>query len=337
MEDKKILLSHGSGGMMMHSLIKDIFLRHFKGNELAKMGDSAILAGICGQFSLSFTTDSYTVNPLFFPGGDIGKLSVCGTVNDISVSGARPLFISCAVIAEEGFDKDMLEKIVVSMSKTARLAGIEIVTGDFKVVEKGKMDGLFINTSAIGISPVGRVMDRAGIRPGDRIIINGFTGDHELSVLLARNEFKFSAGIKSDCAPLNELVKEIMDSGLPVRFMRDPTRGGVATTLNEISDGSPFGIRIREADVPVREETRAVCELLGFDPLYLANEGKVIVICPGESSERLLCLMRKHKYGKDSALIGEVVESPRGRVILDTAGGSRILDMLSGSQLPRIC
>jgi len=337
--DKKILLSYGSGGRLMHSLIKDVFLKHFRGDVLKNLEDSAVLEKISEKYNVSFTTDSYTVNPLFFPGGDIGKLSVCGTVNDISVTGAKPLFLSCGVIAEEGLETETLEKIIKSMSKTARKAGVEIATGDFKVVEKGKMDRLFINTAAIGISDKNVRLGKKRIKRGDRVIINGYIGDHELAVLLARNEFSIESGIKSDCAPLNGLIGNIMHKYAgDIKFMRDPTRGGVATTLNEITEGMSFGILLYEKEIPVREETNALCEMLGFDPLYLANEGKVIIICDGKAADGILALMKKHRYGKNAKIIGEVTGEPEGRVVLNTvAGSSRIVDMLSGSQLPRIC
>jgi len=323
----------------MHSLIRDIFLRHFKGEILNKLDDSAILAKISEKYTVSFTTDSYTVNPLFFPGGDIGKLAVCGTVNDISVTGAEPLFLSCSVIVEEGFETAALEKVAESMSKTAKQAGVEVVTGDFKVVEKGKMDRLFINTAALGVSEKGVETGINLIKPGDMVIINGYMGDHELAVLLARGDFSIKSDIKSDCAPLNGLIQNILrKSPGGIRFMRDPTRGGVATTLNEIAGNASFGICLYEKEIPVREESAALCEMLGFDPLYLANEGKVIIISSKEAAGGILSEMKKHRYGKNSRIIGEVVGQPSGRVILNTAAGSRrIVDMLSGSQLPRIC
>lgn len=336
--DKKILLSYGSGGRLMRSLIKDVFLKYFKGDILKNLDDSAILENISEKYNISFTTDSYIVNPLVFLGGDIGKLSVCGTVNDISVTGASPLFMSCSIIVEEGFETSVLQKVTSSISKTAAQAGVEIVTGDFKVVEKGKADSLFINTSAIGISDKNIRLGKKRINIGDRVIINGYIGDHELAVLLARKEFNIQADIASDCAALNGLIGDILQKTGSIKFMRDPTRGGVATTLNEIVENSSFGIRLYEKEIPVSQQTKALCEMLGFDPLYLANEGKVIVICENKSAEDILSVMKKHRYGKHSKIIGEVVKDPPGKVILNTVGGSyRVVEMLSGSQLPRIC
>lgn len=337
--DKKILLSYGSGGRLMNSLIKDVFLKHFKSNTLKRLDDSAVLNNISEKYDLSFTTDSYTVNPLFFPGGNIGKLSICGTVNDISVMGAEPLFISCGIIVEEGFEIEELNRIIESMSKTSTQAGVEIVTGDFKVVEKGKIDKLFINTSGIGISKKNICFERNKLECGDKIIINGSIGEHELSVLLARKEFDVESNIKSDCAPLNALVQVVTEKHInDIKFMRDPTRGGVATTLNEISDNMSYGILLYEKEIPVKKQVMALCEILGFDPLYLANEGKVLIICKEKASRSILSLMKKEKYGKDSKIIGEVTEEPKGKVAIKTiSGGSRMLPMLSGGQLPRIC
>lgn len=322
----------------MHALINNIFLRHFKGGALKQLDDSAVLDGIAGDCNICFTTDSYTVSPLFFKGGDIGKLSVCGTINDISVTGATPLFLSCAVISEEGLDMAVLERIAASIAETAVMAGVEVATGDFKVVERGKADKVFINTSAIGIMGKHIKRGRERIKTGDRVIINGYLGDHELAVLLARKSFDIESDIRSDCAPLNSLIEEVLDKSGDIRFMRDPTRGGVATTLNEIVEQQDFGISLYEKDIPVREKTKALCEMLGFDPLYLANEGKVLVVCSKQSAEKIVSKMKGHKYGRNARIIGEIVGEPAGKVILNTAAGSRrIVDMLSGSQLPRIC
>lgn len=337
-KNERILLSHGSGGSMMQSLIKNIFIKNFRSKKLEKMEDSAVLDNLPDKNNLCFTTDSYTVDPLFFPGGDIGKLAVCGTVNDISVMGAAPLFLSCGIIVEEGLETETLERITRSMADTAKKAGVEIVTGDFKVVEKGKADKIFINTSGLGIRKKTAATGRNLIKTGDRIIINGCIGEHELAVLSARNNFGISSGIKSDCAPLNGIISKILEVSNTVRFMRDPTRGGIAAVLNEAAGGTDKGILIYENEIPVAEKTVSLCEMLGFDPLYLANEGKVIVICGEKDSGRILSAMKKHPLGRKSAVIGEVVKEPAGRVIMKTSANShRIVNNLSGSQLPRIC
>jgi len=338
MKSEKILLSHGSGGRSMHSLIKNIFVKHFDSATLKELEDSAVLDISYAGSELCFTTDSYTVDPLFFPGGDIGKLAVCGTVNDISVMGAIPLFLSCGIIVEEGLETGLLERIAESMAGTARKAGVEIVTGDFKVVEKGKADRIFINTSGIGIRRRKTKTGRRLIKPGDKVIINGTIGEHELAVLSARNSFGITTGIRSDCAPLNGLIREILKASDRVRFMRDPTRGGIAATLNEIVEDSDRGILLYENEIPVTAKVSSLCEMLGFDPLYLANEGKVIVVCGSKDTCKVLTAMKKHPFGRKSAIIGEVVRDPEGKVIMETLAGShRIVEMLSGSQLPRIC
>jgi hydrogenase expression/formation protein HypE len=337
-QKEKILLSHGSGGRAMHTLIRKTFLGKFNSRVLEKLEDSAVLKNPGARYDLCLTTDTYTVDPLFFPGGDIGKLSVCGTINDLSVMGATPLFITCGVISEEGLETSVLEKIAGSIAATAKKAGVEVVTGDFKVVEKGKADKIFINTSGLGIRPKKMKSGRGLIKKGDRVIINGVIGEHELAVLSARKKFGIPPGIKSDCAPLNKLISGILKVSRNVRFMRDPTRGGLATTLNEVVEGLGVGITIYEKNLPVSARVGSMCEILGFDPLYLANEGKVIVICPAEETDTVLSAMKKHPCGRRSAVIGEVVKEPAGKVVMETIIGSkRIVDMLSGAQLPRIC
>lgn len=338
MKSEKILLSYGSGGRLMHSLIKNIFLKKFHSKTLGQLEDSAVLKNPLCKCEMCFTTDSYTVDPLFFPGGDIGKLAVCGTINDISMMGAQPLFLSCGIIVEEGFETVTLERIIQSMADTAEKGNVEIVTGDFKVVEKGKADKIFINTSGLGIRSKKTKTGRELIKTGDMVIINGSIGEHELAVLSAREKFGISTGIKSDCAPLNGLIGEILKVSDSVRFMRDPTRGGIATTLNEIVEGLGKGILIYENKIPIPAKVGSLCEMLGFDPLYLANEGKVIVICGAKDSDRILAAMKRHPYGRKSAVIGEVTGEAEGKVVMETVTGShRIVDMLSGSQLPRIC
>ncbi len=345
---KRILLAHGAGGTLMHELIHGLFKKYFSNEILDELSDSAIIRGIpVDRVHLCFTTDSYTVDPVFFPGGDIGKLAVCGTVNDIAVMGARPLYLSAGFIIEEGLEYSALEKITRSMARAARDVNVKIVTGDVKVVERNSADKLFINTSGIGIRDDRINFSREDIKPGDKIIINGPVGEHGMAVLAARGEFGFQAKINSDCACLTGLIQRIVklhlaesnySSACKIKFMRDPTRGGLATTLNEIVDGMNFGILLNEKDIHIKEEVKAACELLGFDPLYIANEGKVLVIASEKGAEILLKEMRRDPLGKDSMIIGEVVKSPVGRVHMKTRiSGNRIIDMLTGEQFPRIC
>jgi len=332
----KILLSHGSGGKLMHSLIEDVFLKKFHNEILDELNDSAVLQ-IPAEKQVCFTTDSYVVDPLFFPGGDIGKLAICGTVNDLSVTGAQPLYISCGLIVEEGLEIEILEKIAESMSLVSKEAGVKIVTGDLKVVEKNSVDKLFVNTSGIGIRDKKISYDRRKIKPGDKIIINGGIGEHGMAILCEREGFDFETRIASDCAPLSSLISRVLNASPRVKFMRDPTRGGVATTLNEIVSGMDYGIVLYEKNIPLKEEVQALCEILGFDPLYIANEGKVLLVCAGDG-EDIIQSMRNHPLGKEAAVIGEVVEAPGGKVVMETeSGGHRIIEMLSGEQLPRIC
>ncbi|MDX1285932.1 MAG: hydrogenase expression/formation protein HypE [Draconibacterium sp.] len=336
--EKKILLSHGSGGKRSYDLIQDLFFRYFDNEILSKGTDSAILN--LNNENLAFTTDSFVVDPLFFPGGDIGKLAVCGTVNDLAVSGAIPRYLSVGFIIEEGLDFGILERIVKSMSETAKLANIKIVTGDTKVVNRGKCDKLFINSTGIGDleSKFKKTGYGENILPGDKIIINGFIADHGIAVMSARNELKVQADVLSDCAPLNKLIQDVLEVCENVKFMRDATRGGLATVLAEITQNKDFGIYIREDKIPVRESVRGMCEFFGFDPLYVANEGKVLMIVPGDEAENVIKAMKKNEYGKDSQIIGEVVFNHPGKVVMQTQiGGKRIIDMLVGDQLPRIC
>jgi hydrogenase expression/formation protein HypE len=320
----------------MHDLIKQIFLPRFRNPFLEPLDDSARIFNREG--SIAFTTDSYVVNPLFFPGGDIGKLAVCGTVNDLSMIGAIPSYLSLSLIVEEGFSIELLKRIVSSIHEAAEEAGVNIVTGDTKVVEHGAADQLFINTSGIGWIRTGIHLSSINAKPGDRILLSGYLGEHEMAILSAREGFKFQTDLKSDCAPLNDLVKKMLNICPSIRCMRDPTRGGLATTLNEIASVSNVGMIIEEECIPVRETVRGICELLGFDPLYLANEGKLIAICPPEEADQLLEMMRSHPMGKDSQIIGTVTGENAKKVILRTLiGGHRILDMLTGGQYPRIC
>ena len=336
MSDEKILLAHGSGGKLSHDLIKQIFLPQFSNPFLEPLDDGAKITNRQGM--IGFTTDSYVVNPIFFPGGDIGKLAVCGTVNDLSMIGATPAYLSLSLIIEEGFPVDLLERIASSIRDTAAQAGVAIVTGDTKVAEHGAVDQLFINTAGIGWIRPGVNLSGGNARPGDKILLSGPLGDHEMAVLSRREGFKFQGELESDVAPLNDLAGKMLDVCPSLRCMRDPTRGGLATTLNEIASTSSVGMVIEEERVPVRESVKGISELLGLDPLYLANEGKLIAICPSQEAERLLEVMKSHPHGRDAEIIGSVTEENRKRVILHTViGGHRILDMLTGGQYPRIC
>ncbi len=334
--EDKILLAHGAGGRLSHDLIEKIFLPPFSNPALAALDDSARLVNRTGE--IAFTTDSYVVNPLVFPGGDIGRLAVCGTVNDLSMVGAVPSYLSLGFIIEEGLPIPLLNEIIASIQKTAEEAAVKIVTGDTKVVEHGAADKLFINSSGIGWIRPGVVLSGVQARPGDRVLLSGPLGDHEITVLSQREGFHFGGDLKSDCAPLNDLVQRMLDVCPAIRCMRDPTRGGLATTLNEIAITSNVGIVVEEQRVPVREPVRVVSELLGLDPLYLANEGKLIAICPAAEADRTLQAMRSHPRGKGAEIIGTVTEENPKRVALRTLiGGHRVLDMLTGAQYPRIC
>ena len=334
MEDK-ILLAHGSGGKLAHELVEKSFVKAFANPFLTKLDDSAVM-----DFSgrLAFTTDSYVVSPIFFPGGDIGKLAVYGTVNDLAMSGARPLYLSLSFIIEEGLPQDELNRIVDSVQKAAQEAGVEIATGDTKVVHRGSADKLFINTAGIGIIPEGVNISGNKARPGDRVILSGAIGDHGIAVLSQREGLSFSTQLESDCAPLGRLVAEMLAASPDIHCLRDPTRGGLATTLNELAKQSKVSIRIEEEKIPVREEVLAACEMLGFDPLYVANEGKLVAIVPVKDANKILEAMRENHFGTGAAIIGEVKAEHPGRVVMKTClGASRIVDMLVGDLLPRIC
>ena len=336
--ESNILLGHGSGGKLSHNLIKDLFVKYFDNPILKQQTDSALLN--IDSNNIAFTTDSYIVDPIFFPGGDIGKLAVCGTVNDLAVSGAIPKYLSVSFIIEEGFSFKELETIVSSMANEAKRAGILIVTGDTKVVNKGQCDKLFINTSGIGILEDKNKSINTGenIRPGDKIIINGTIADHGMAIMAARNFTNFKAEIKSDCACLHYLIKEILDTNCNIKFMRDATRGGIATILCELSEKNNLGIEIDESMVAVNENVKGICELLGFDPFYVANEGKIILVASSEDVDKIISVMNKNEFGKNCAVIGEVVENHNGKAVLKTGiGGKRIIDMLADEQLPRIC
>ena len=336
-----VLLAHGSGGQLGHELVEQVFARHF---GLSELNDSAVLlpaVELCttGPLALAFTTDSYVISPLFFPGGDIGKLAVCGTTNDLAVAGARPAYLSAGFIIEEGLPMETLDRVVISMAETARAAGVRIVTGDTKVVNHGAADRLFINTAGVGVLPGGRSLTPTNLRPGDRILVSGTLGDHGIAVMMEREGLAFSSCLQSDCAPLNGLIADLL-AACPgaVRCMRDPTRGGLVSTLNEWASTTRTGIEVAEDAVPLRQEVRGACEILGLDPLYVANEGKVVIAVDPAHADAALAALRAHPLGREAAVIGEVTETHPRRVVLRTMlGAHRILDMLVGEQLPRIC
>jgi hydrogenase expression/formation protein HypE len=336
-----VTLAHGGGGKAMKDLIDDVFLEVFDNPLLAPLDDQARLElGALANHGdrLAFTTDSFVVDPLIFPGGDIGKLAICGTVNDLAVGGATPLYLSCAVIVEEGVSIDFLRRIARSMSETARQARVEIITGDTKVVNKGACDKMFITTTGIGMIRPDLDLGAYRARVGDFVLVNGLLGDHGAAILGARGDLALESPIASDCAPLHDLIATLLAAAPDTRFIRDATRGGVATVVNEIAEAAHLAIEIDEASTPIRDEVRGFCEILGLDPLYLANEGKIVSIVPPEQSQRALDAMRAHPFGRAARTIGRVTSGEPGRVTMRTVfGGRRIVDMLVGEQLPRIC
>jgi len=335
-EYRSVLLAHGGGGKLTQQLIERMFVPQFDNAMLSRQHDGAVFSA--GSARLAFSTDSYVVSPLFFPGGDIGELAVNGTVNDLAMCGAEPLHLSCALIIEEGLPMEDLWKVVLSMQRAATAAGVTIVTGDTKVVDRGKGDRLFINTSGIGTidGPIDIGPHRA--RVGDQIIINGPVGVHGIAIMSVREGLEFESEIRSDTAPLNGLTREILRAGEDVHVLRDPTRGGLASALNEIAAGAHLGIQIAEEAIPIGEDVRGACEILGLDPLYVANEGKLLAFVEKSRVKEVLEAMRRHPLGKDAAVIGEVVQAHPGVVIMKSRiGGTRVVDMLSGEQLPRIC
>ncbi len=335
--EERITLAHGHGGLASHKLIRDAFLSAFSSPELDPLDDAAVIR--LPYERISFSTDSFVVQPIFFPGGDIGKLAVAGTVNDVAVMGARPLLISVAFIIEEGFLISDLIKIVESIADECRKSGVRIVTGDTKVVPRGAADGIFINTTGIGIRRRDAKLSGSLARPGQAVILTGPAGDHGAAIICARNDLGLEGEVVSDCRALGDLIKLLLDAiGPQITVMRDPTRGGVATTLNEIAGASEVGIEIDETKVPIRNTTHAVCEILGFDPLYLANEGALLIFLDDDEVEKALEIIRSHPAGEMAAKIGEVRDDLGGKVVLKTAtGGRRIMDMLAGEMLPRIC
>lgn len=336
--DETIVLGHGSGGQMTHDLIQKVFLATLGRSCLPNGNDSASLSLPNAPGRLAISTDSHIVTPLFFPGGDIGRLAVCGTVNDISMSGAQPLYLTAGFILEEGLPIPTLRRVLLSMQAAAAEAGIQFVAGDTKVVEHGKADGLFINTTGVGWIPEGRIIGGEQAQPGDVILLSGPIGDHGIAVLAARGELGFEAEVESDVAPLNHLIAAALQAAPHIHVLRDPTRGGLATTLCEIALQSQVGIWLDEVRIPIRPAVRAAAEMLGFDPLYIANEGKVILIVPADEADAALTTLRAQSYGQFAERIGEVRRDPPGRALLRTTiGGTRVLDMLAGEMLPRIC
>ena len=334
--DDYISLAYGSGGKKTSELINSIIVPAFSNDQLNKLNDGAYLDFDGGR--LVFSTDSFVVKPLFFPGGDIGKLSVCGTVNDISVCGGTPKYLSLSFIIEEGFETDSLKRIVNSIKSTAQTCNVKIVTGDTKVVEKGYCDGIYINTSGIGIMKKDINLGTHRIESGDKIIVSGTVGDHGLAIMAARENIFESGNLFSDCACVNNLTRLALEFGNDIKIMRDPTRGGLATTLKEFVENSEYGIKIYDELIPIKNEVRGACDILGIDPLYAANEGKIIIISSPSSANGVVNILRSNILGKDAKIIGEVIQGGNGKLLLDTGFGSvRVIDKLSGAQLPRIC
>jgi hydrogenase expression/formation protein HypE len=331
----EIKLAHGAGGRLSHQLAR-IFAGVFDNPLLAPLADSAVFD--LGGTRVAFTTDSHVVSPLFFPGGDVGRLAVFGTCNDLAVMGAKPLYLSCGMIIEEGFAAQELERVVASLAQAAQEAGVIIVTGDTKVVQRGKGDGIFINTAGLGVIEPGADLCGDDPEPGDRVILSGTLGDHAAAILTAREGLRFAGDLVSDCAPLAGMLGDLLRGCRGVKWMRDPTRGGLAAALNELAENRPFGIILEEEALPLKPQVRGLCELLGFDPLHLANEGKAVIIVRHQDAEAALKILQSHSLGRDAAIIGRLEDRPVGRVVLNTAiGGKRILDMPAGELLPRIC
>lgn len=339
--DETVLLGHGSGGTMMKRIIDEVFFEAYADEELLEGNDAASLPAPATGERIAYSTDSFVVTPHFFPGGDIGRLAVCGTVNDVATSGAAPKYLSCGFILEEGFPIADLKRICKSMAEMAKEAGVHIVTGDTKVVNRGHGDGVFINTSGIGFIPEGVSLSGAFCKPGDKVLVTGTMGDHGITIMSCREELSFNADIQTDAAPLNHLIAEVIAAAPDTRCFRDPTRGGLASTLNELAAQSGVDFIVEEGAVPVKDAVLGACEMLGYDVYQVANEGKMVCVVPAEQAEAALAAMRANKYGADAAIIGEVVETPEERdprVSIRTGFGAlRIMDMLVGEQLPRIC
>ncbi|MCI8367911.1 MAG: hydrogenase expression/formation protein HypE [Eggerthellaceae bacterium] len=341
MATETVMLGHGSGGTMMKRIIDEVFFTAYGNDDLLRGDDAAVLPEPAAGERLAYSTDSFVVTPHFFPGGDIGRLAVCGTVNDVATSGARPLYLSCGFILEEGFQLEDLRRICASMAEAAKEAGVRIVTGDTKVVNRGHGDGIFINTSGVGVLAPGVNLGGAQCQPGDKVLVTGTLGDHGITIMSCREGLNFSTSVESDAAPLNHLIAAVLEAAPDVRCFRDPTRGGLASTLNELASQANVDITVEEDAVPVRDEVLGACEMLGYDVFQVANEGKMVCVVAADQAEAALAAMKKSPYGADAAIIGEVTEArpDRGpKVFLKTAFGStRILDMLVGEQLPRIC
>lgn len=336
MRSDRIMLAHGSGGTMMKELIEELFVAEFGDEVLLRMDDAASLPFPGAR--LAFSTDTYVVHPLFFPGGDIGRLAVCGTVNDVATSGATPLYLSVGFVLEEGMPVEELKRIIVSMHDAAAEADVRIVTGDTKVVERGHGDGCYINTAGVGVLREGLDLSGSHCRPGDVVLLSGTLGDHGIAVISTREGLSFSTDIRTDAAPLSSLVAAVIEAAPDVRCFRDPTRGGLASTLNELAGASGVSITVEERDVPVHDQVRGACEMLGYDVFQVANEGKMVSVVPQAQAEAALAAMKAAPYGSDAAIIGTVAEGPAGKVYVRTAfGATRIMDMLVGEQLPRIC
>lgn len=340
-QDEVIVMGHGSGGRLMHDLIKRHFLPHLSSSILLEGNDAGVVDFTLGptqELKLAISTDAHVVSPIFFPGGDIGRLAVCGTVNDVAAMGAKPLYLTISFVLEEGFRVQDLEKILGSIHTAADEAGVQVIAGDTKVVQKGQADGIFITTSGIGVVYPGVAVGGAMAKPADVVLVSGTLGDHGIAVLEARGELGFESGIKSDTAPLNRMIQDLIMSGCRLHVLRDPTRGGLASTLNEIAQQSQVGVKIDEKTIPINRAVIGACEFLGLDPLYIANEGKFIVIVDSRDEEKALEVMRNSPYGESAVRIGEVIADPPGRVLLKTViGTTRIIDMPSGELLPRIC
>ena len=336
MNSDKVFLDHGSGGKVSHRLISDMMLPIFDNAILSQLNDGAVL-DIEGK-RFAFSTDTYVVDPIFFPGGDIGSLAINGTVNDLSMCGSIPLYISAGLVIEEGFPMEDLEKILRSMSAAARKAGVKIVTGDTKVVPRGVADKIFVNTSGIGRIPEGVNVSCDRACPGDKVILSGSIADHGVTILAQRKEMRFNSPVVSDTAPLNQMVQRMFNACQDIHVLRDPTRGGVGTALNEIAEKSNVGIKVYETQIPLKDEVSGICEILGFDPLYVANEGKLLAFVGDDHAEEVLAAVKQDTFGKDASIIGEVVSDNPRKVFMKTLiGGTRIVDMLTGEQLPRIC
>ena len=336
LRDEVVTLAHGSGGKAMHALVEDLFVAELENPVLGALGDSALVEA--GGARLAFTTDSYVVTPLFFPGGDIGELAVNGTVNDLAVAGARPLYLSAGFVVEEGFAVGDLRRVARSMRRAAEAAEVQVVAGDTKVVERGKADGLYVTTAGVGLVADGLALGPGRARPRDRVLLSGSLGDHGIAVMVARGGLALETDLESDTAPVHELAAALVELGDALRWMRDPTRGGLASALNELAQAAGVAISLDEASLPVRAEVTGACEILGIDPLHVANEGKLVAVVAPQAAEEALARLRALPLGRDAALVGEVRAEPEGFVLLDTAfGGSRIVDMLVGDPLPRIC